>query len=144
MTQLMKPSGLLSNIPSMLSDFFDDDRFSLDTRWLARVPAANVKEKDDAFYIDLAVPGMQKEDFQVKVENHTLMISSEKKEENTEEKEEYTRQEFSYHSFRRSFALPETVKADEIQAKYDDGVLRVTIPKKEEAKQAPRKEIAID
>jgi len=144
MTQLMKPSGLLGNIPSLLSDFFDDDRFSFDTRWLARVPAANVKEKDDAFYIDLAVPSMQKEDFQVNVENHTLVISSEKKEESKEEKDEYTRQEFSYRSFRRSFALPESVKADDIQAKYEDGVLKLIIPKKEEAKQAPRKEISID
>jgi len=140
----MKPSGLLGNIPSLLSDFFDDDRFSFDTQWLARVPAANVKEKDDAFYIDLALPGMQKEDFQVNVENHTLVISSEQKEESKEEKDEYTRQEFSYRSFRRSFALPESVKADDIQAKYEDGVLKLIIPKKEEAKQAPRKEISID
>ncbi|MEM8965236.1 MAG: Hsp20/alpha crystallin family protein [Bacteroidota bacterium] len=144
MTQLMKPSGLLSNIPSLLSDFFDDDRFSFDTSWLARVPAANVKEKDDAFYIDLAIPGMKKEDFHVNVDNHTLMISSEKKEESKEEKDEYTRQEFSYRSFKRSFALPESVKANEIQAKYEDGVLKLTIPKKEEVKQAPRKEIAIN
>ena len=143
MTQLVKSPRLLSNMPSLFSNFFDDDWFNTDNRWLARVPAANIQEKEDEFRIELAVPGMHKEDFQVSVDNGMLAISSEQQEENKEEEDEYTRQEFSYRSFRRSFALPDTVKSDDIQAKYEDGVLKLTLPKKEEAKQAPRKEIAI-
>ena len=144
MTQLMKSPRLLNNMPSLFSHFFDDDWFNPDTsRWLARVPAANIQEQDDAFRIELAVPGMHKEDFRVNVDNGTLTISSEKEERNEEEEDQYTRREFSYRSFRRSFALPDTVKDDDIEAKYEDGVLRLTLPKKEEAQQAPRKEIAI-
>lgn len=86
MTQLIKSPGLLSNMPALLSSFFDDDWFNGDNRWaeprwLARVPAANVQEEDDAFRIELAAPGMQKQDFRINVENGTLTVSSEKKEE---------------------------------------------------------------
>ncbi len=143
MTQLMKSPGLLSTMPSLLSSFFDDDWFNVDNQWRTRVPAANVQEQDDAFWIELAAPGMQKQDFQINLENGTLTVSSEKKEESKQEEDNYTRQEFSYRSFRRSFVLPDSVKADDIQARYEDGVLKLTLPKKEEAKQAPRKEIAI-
>lgn len=143
MTQLMKSPGLLSGVPALFSNFFDDDWFNGDKGWLARVPAANVQEQDDAFRIELAAPGMQKQDFQINVENGTLTVSSEKKEESKEEEEHYTRQEFSYRSFKRSFVMPDSVKEDDIQATYQEGVLVLTLPKKEEARQAPRKEIAI-
>ncbi|MGB3781050.1 MAG: Hsp20/alpha crystallin family protein [Tunicatimonas sp.] len=139
----MKSPGLLSTMPSLLSSFFDEDWFNGDNRWRTQVPAANVQEQDDAFLIELAAPGMQKQDFHINLENGTLTVSSEKKEESKQEEDNYTRQEFSYRSFRRSFVLPDSVKADDIQAKYEDGVLKLTLPKKEEAKQAPRKEIAI-
>jgi HSP20 family protein len=139
----MKSPGLLSSMPALFSNFFDDDWFNGDNRWLARVPAANVQEQEDAFRIELAAPGMQKGDFRINVENGTLTVSSEEKNETKEEEDNYTRQEFSYRSFKRSFVLPDSVKADDIQAKYEDGVLKLTLPKKDEAKQAPRKEIAI-
>nr|WKN34579.1 Hsp20/alpha crystallin family protein [Tunicatimonas sp. TK19036] len=143
MTQLVKPSRLLSNMPSLFSSLFDDDWFDGDHHWLARVPAANIQEHDDAFRIELAAPGMKKQDFHIDVDQGRLTIRSEKREETKEEKEHYTRQEFSYRSFSRSFVLPDVVKADDIQAKYEGGVLQLTLPKKENARKTLKKEIAI-
>jgi len=105
------------------------------------LPAVNIKETDDRFLVEVAAPGMQKDDFKVELDNNLLTISSERKDEHVEKDgEKYSKREFSYQSFQRSFSLPQgMVKEDKIEAKYKDGVLHLTIPKTEEAKKkAPR------
>lgn len=136
-------------LPSFWDNFFSRDLMdwgnsnfsSTDTT----LPAVNVRETDDAFEIEVAAPGMSKEDFRVNMENNLLTISSEKKEEKKEEeKGRFSRREFSYQSFQRSFAIPENlVEGEQITAKYCDGILCISLPKKEEVKPKPAREIAI-
>ena len=99
-------------------------------------PAVNVKEEDNAFQIEVAVPGLKKEDFKLSLHENRLTISA-KQEGKTEEKtEKYSRQEFNYTSFQRTFTLPKNVDGEKINASYTDGILYVGLPKKEESKQA--------
>lgn len=109
------------------------------------LPAVNVKETDDAFEIEVAAPGMSKKDFKVNLENNVLTISSERKEEKKEEENgRFTRREFSYQSFQRSFTIPENmVEGEKISAKYNDGLLCIHLPKREAVKPKPAREIAI-
>ena len=109
------------------------------------LPAVNVKENDDAFEIEVAAPGMSKKDFRVNLENNVLTISSERKEEKKEEeKGHFTRREFSYQSFQRSFTIPENmVEGEKISAKYNDGLLCIHLPKREAVKPKPAREISI-
>jgi len=109
------------------------------------IPLVNIKENNDNFEVEMAAPGMNKEDFKVELDGNVLTIDSERKNENeVKEGERYTRREFSYQSFQRSFQLPkEVVDADKIEAKYENGVLRLVVPKKEEAKPRPPKMIQI-
>lgn len=97
-------------------------------------PMANIIENEKDFSIELAVPGMDKKDFSIKLEDDILSISVEKKEVKDEEKKNYTRREFRYDGFCRSFSLPEIIDQDKIKADYNNGVLSVTLPKGEEAK----------
>lgn len=143
MNLITKPRRILGDIPSLFSSFFDDDWFNADSQWLSRVPATNIKEQDGTYTIEMAVPGMSKKDFHIDIENGMLTVSSEKEEETKEDKKHYRRREYNYRSFSRSFSLPESVKADDIKAKYEDGVLKLSIPKKEEVKKAPKKQISI-
>ena len=100
------------------------------------VPAVNITETKDDYKVSLAIPGMKKDDFKVAIEGNMLTISSEK-EENKEEKEKtYTRKEYNYSSFSRSFTLPNEVSKEKIEATYVDGVLTLVLPRKEEAKKA--------
>ncbi|GGX09270.1 Hsp20/alpha crystallin family protein [Aquimarina muelleri] len=132
--------------------FLFDDLFTTD--WLGgttnvnkvgfNTPAVNIKETDDEYTLELAAPGLIKEDFNIELNNDLLIISSEKKIENeSEEKGRYTRKEFSYTSFKRSFTLPETANADKIEASYENGMLLIKLPKKEEAKVQPKRWIEI-
>jgi len=109
------------------------------------LPAVNIKENEDSFTVEVAAPGMQKDDFNVEIDNNLLTISSEKKDEKVEkEGERYTKREFSYQSFQRSFTLPQgLVNEDKIEAKYKDGVLHLVIPKKDEVKKKARRTIKI-
>ena len=108
------------------------------------LPAVNVKETNDDFVIELAAPGMEKSDFKVNFKNNVLTISSEKKNESEEKNENYTRKEFSYQSFQRSFTVAENaVVGDKIAAKYNNGILNITLPKREEVKPQPEREIKI-
>ncbi len=129
--------------PSLMDDFLNPDWFGGVDNLKTSVPAVNIKDNTDGFEIELAVPGGKKEDFKVEVENDVLAISSEAKSENQETKENYTRKEFSYTSFKRAFTLPETVDGSKIDAKYEDGILKVTLPKKEEALPEPKRMISI-
>jgi HSP20 family protein len=108
------------------------------------VPAANISETDNDFTIALAVPGLSKEDFKIEIENNLLTIFSEKKESKEENTENYTRKEFMVGSFSRSFTLPKSIDTEKIQAQYNNGILNVVLPKKEEEKNAKfKREIAI-
>jgi HSP20 family protein len=108
------------------------------------LPKVNIKEVSDAFIVEMAVPGLKKSDFNIDLDNHVLSISAEIKEENKDERESgYTRREFGYSSFKRTFTLPESVEDDKIKATYNEGILNVYLPKKEEAKQKPARTIDI-
>jgi HSP20 family protein len=148
MTLVRRTNNLFPAFPNILENWFGKDL----TEWNdvnlwgtnATMPAVNVKEETDKFEIEVAAPGLTKEDFQVKLENNVLTISSEKKEEKKEEDKNYTRREFSYQSFQRSFNLPEGhIHADKISARYNDGILRIELPKRDEVKPQPMKEIKI-
>jgi HSP20 family protein len=109
------------------------------------VPKVNIQEFDDKFEVFMAAPGMNKEDFNIRIEDNLLTISSEKKEENKENTEKYTRKEYSYQSFSRSFIIPkDVVNSQDITAKYENGELYISLPKKEEAKAQPPREISIN
>ena len=129
---LMKRSEwpLLANGP-WLSDFFDNDRY-FDSDWLKKqsVPAVNVKETDKYFEIEVAAPGLTKKDFKITVDNGVLTISSEKEEEKEQKEKDYTRREFSYSAFSRSFTLPENVNEEDVKATYLDGILKLNVAKK--------------
>jgi HSP20 family protein len=149
MTLMKRNGNVLNSLPTMFDDFFTRDLFDWRTSNFSNsggtLPAVNVKETNDTYEVEMAAPGMNKEDFKVELDNNVLTISAEKKVENEEkEGERYARKEFSYQSFQRSFQLAkEVVDADNIQAKYDNGVLRLSIPKREEAKQKPARLINI-
>lgn len=107
------------------------------------LPKVNIKESADAFTVEMAIPGLKKSDFHIDIENQSLCISTEIKQENEQSEENYTRREFGYSSFKRTFSLPESVDDDKIDAKYSDGILSILLPKKEEAKQKPPRTINI-
>lgn len=106
-------------------------------------PAVNILETEKSLDIHLAAPGMKKEDFKIEVTNDVLTVSAEIKQENEEKSDRYTRKEFSYSSFSRSFNLPEFLNTDEIKASYENGVLQLVLPKKEEVKAKTAKEIKV-
>lgn len=143
---LLAKSPLLPNLSTFYNEFFENDQpwgLDFDNVWLRRVPSANVIENEKEFVIELAVPGMNRDDFHVDVENGQLIISSEKKAEKVEEKENYTRKEFNYNSFSRSFMLPDAIDPEKIKAKYENGLLRLLLPKKPEAMKLRKKAITI-
>ncbi|MFB6257288.1 MAG: Hsp20/alpha crystallin family protein [Flavobacteriales bacterium] len=133
----------IRNFPDLLEDFFGGGMLDSSLSRGASVPSVNIKEQKDNYIIELAAPGLKKDDFNVEVEDGRLIISSEKQDEKEDKDENYTRREFSYQSFQRAFDLPDSVKAEEISAEYNDGVLAIQVPKKEEAKDQGRKKIEI-
>ena len=137
--------GLVRFNPNLVNRAFNDFFNAVPTRpaFSGTLPAVNVKETDDDFQLELAVPGLNKEDFNVKVEEGVLTISAERKNEETEQKEGYTRREFRYANFTRRFTLPESADETTIAAIYTNGILAVTLPKKEEAKPQPARLIEI-
>ena len=107
------------------------------------MPASNIRVSEDTYTIDLAAPGLEKGDFKIKLDNNLLTISSEKKDEKNNESEKYTRKEFQYSTFKRSWNLPETVDTDAISASYNNGILSVILPKKQEVVKNTNKVIDI-
>ena len=137
-----------NNYPSVFDQLFDTDLFDWNNRNYSdtntTLPSVNIKENADAFKVEMAVPGFDKKDFKIELNQNVLTISSEKKVENeTKNDEHFTRREYSYQSFCRSFTLPEAANGDKISAKYDNGILNIEIPKREEAKPKPMRQIAI-
>lgn len=134
------------SFPTFMDEFFGGDIFDSvrNSSFIGNnLPAVNVKETADKFELEVAAPGMKKEDFKIELDNNILGISSEKKEENERTEEKYTRREFSYHSFRRTFTLPDSVDADNILAAYQEGVLKIEIPKRKEEEKVNSKLIEI-
>ncbi len=144
MSLLTRTPRLFSSMPTLFSDFFDDDRWPTFSggEWASKMPAANIQEMDKEFQIELAAPGMKRDDFNVDVENGMLTISSEKEDKVDEEKEGYSRKEFSYSSFSRSFFLPENIDENNIKATYKEGILSLSLPKTNEP-ESTKKEIKI-
>jgi HSP20 family protein len=127
-------------IPALVDDFLGRELFNWDNSHFSltqtTLPAVNIKESAENFQVEVAAPGMDKQDFKIQLDNNTLTISSQKEHNEEKQEEGYSRREFSYQSFQRSFILPKDVVNDEgIVARYENGVLHLTIPKKEEAKQ---------
>jgi HSP20 family protein len=130
--------------PSIVDEFFGRDFMpALDFQTGINVPSVNIVEGKEDFRIEVAAPGLDKSDFKINVENNVLSISSEKEEKTEENEDRYMRREFSYTSFNRSFSLPQTVDPEKISAKHENGVLTISIPKKEEAKVKPARQIEI-
>lgn len=141
---LVKTNNRLT-FPSLIEEFFKPDWMGGMERMNMNVPAVNIKETDTSYVVELAAPGKRKEDFNIELEDNVLTISTEAKSENEEKDNEgkYTRREFSYSSFKRAFTLPDTVNDFEINANYENGVLHITLPKKEEALPRPKRTIEI-
>jgi HSP20 family protein len=132
-------------LPSLSDGFFGDDMFArfFDTPANTTMPAVNIKEGKEEFSIEVAAPGFEKKDFKIDLNNNVLEISSEKEEKNEENGDKLMRCEFKYSSFKRYFTLPDTIESEKIKASYKDGILNVTIPKKDEAKVKPIRQISI-
>ncbi|MEO8148373.1 MAG: Hsp20/alpha crystallin family protein [Bacteroidia bacterium] len=144
LTKTMNKGNLF---PTVFSDFFKPDRFFNPT-WLEgefeqTMPAVNIKENGKQFFIEVAAPGFNKNDFKVNVEDDMLTISAEKREERSEENERFTRKEYFYNTFSRTFNLPQNSNFDKLDAKYENGILKLTLPKKEETKVSLKKEIKV-
>jgi len=131
-----KNSSLLPGFNDIFESVLGDTFFN--DRRLSSVPAVNISESNEEYHIELAAPGLKKEDFKVAVERDMLTISTEQRTENNTEGKIYNRREYSYSAFTRSFTLPESANVEQIQANYTDGVLKLNIPKKEEAKAIAR------
>jgi len=144
-TQALAKSS--ERMPSVFDDFFKPWNEWFDSGLSARVmniPAVNITEQKDDYQVSLAAPGLKKDDFKIDVDGNMLTISSEKEEKKEEKEERYTRKEYSYSSFQRCFTLPDEVNKEKIEARYEDGLLKLVLPKKEEAKKsAISKHIAV-
>lgn len=135
--------------PSLFDRFLDGEMFDWNNRNFSNtnttLPSVNIKDNADAFTVEVAAPGFEKGDFKIELNRNTLTVSSEKQVENeTKEGEVFTKREFSYQSFTRSFTLPQIADGDKIEAAYDKGILTVKIPKREEAKPKPARTIEIN
>jgi HSP20 family protein len=132
--------------PSVITDFFNDGFFNNElsnfplTRW---VPNANVRETSDEYIVELAAPGLEKNEFKVEVQEDLVTIEGQHEEDREESNEEYHRKEFKTTSFKRSFRLPQSIVSDAVDAKYNQGILKLTLPKREEAKSIGKKLIKI-
>ncbi|MFQ3575664.1 MAG: Hsp20/alpha crystallin family protein [Cytophagales bacterium] len=136
----------INQMPSVLFNTFFDDFLGKENygRFVNNltVPSVNVVETNENFKVELAVPGYKKEDFKVSIENNVLKISSETEKQIESEGKQLIK-EYHYSSFERSFSLPDTIQLDRIEAKYEDGILQLVLPKKEEAKLVGPRTIAI-
>lgn len=135
-------------LPSVFDDMFKTDWLGGTTnvnRIGTSIPAVNIREDDNAFTVEVAAPGKSKEDFNIELNTDVLTISSEERKENgtSEGNGRFTRKEFSYRTFKRSFGLPDSVDSEKIAASYTDGVLEIKLPKREEAKVQAKRMIDI-
>lgn len=135
--------------PSLMDRFFGPELFNWSNHNFSStdttIPSVNIKESNEDFEVEVAAPGLTKNDFKIELNHDVLTISSEKENEReTKEGQEFSVREFSYQSFSRSFTLPNTADSEKIGAKYENGILKVVIPKKEEARPRPARMIEIN
>lgn len=138
---LIKRNDVL--FPSLMNEIFKPDWFGGTNDSRFTVPAVNIIENEKDFELELSVPGRTKEDFVIELDENVLTVSSEMVTEKETKEVKYTRREFAYQSFKRAFSLPESVSADEIKADYINGILKFTLPKKEEALPKPKRIIEL-
>jgi len=134
------------NPSNWLDDIFNRDFpsvFTSNFETTHTLPKVNIKETADAYVVEMAAPGLKKSDFKLDLDHQVLSISTHKEEIHQEKEDNYTRKEFGYTAFKRTFTLPETVDDEKITANYDDGILNILLPKKEEAKKKPARQIKI-
>lgn len=131
-----KRSSLMPGFSDVFDSVFNDNFFA--DRMVSRVPATNISETEDHYHVELAAPGLKKEDFKLNLERNVLNISVEKRKEEKQDERNFSKREYSYSSFVRSFTLPESANENGIQATYNDGILTIDIPKREEAKTISR------
>ncbi|GAB2811196.1 Hsp20/alpha crystallin family protein [Ferruginibacter profundus] len=149
MTLVKRNGNLLNPFPMLFDDFFNRDVFNWNSANFSdtntTIPAVNIKETAESYEVEVAAPGMTKKDFKVELDGNSLTISSERSNQKEEKDgERYFRKEFSYQSFQRTFNLQkDVVDVDKIEARYDNGLLHLVIPKKEEVKQKPPRLIQI-
>jgi len=129
--------------PFYMPNIFDEDLFPVVTNRTSSMPAVNIRENDKNYVLDLAIPGIDKKDLKIDINEDVLTISSETKNESEESSDGYKRKEFSYSTFCRSFYVPENVTREKIEANYKDGILSVTLPKMEEEKSKINRKIEI-
>lgn len=125
----LQKSSLFPFAP-LYSDLFENN--FLGSKFASNLPAVNIKENEKEFKVEVAAPGLNKEDFKITTEDGLINISAEHEEKKEEKEEDYTMKEYNYNSFSRSFALPDNVKEEDIKAKYEDGILKLILPKKTE------------
>lgn len=134
-------------MPGLMNDLFNDDLFDNIFGFVPAtkdsVPTVNIIEEKENYRLEIAAPGLEKDDFKIDLHNDVLTVSAEKKQENEEKNKKFLRREFSYCSFKRSFTLPETINEEKIEAMHKNGILTVIIPKKEEAKEKEPRMISI-
>lgn len=130
-----------TNVPNLFEDFFGSDFFDRIGAMSggSNLPSVNIRDQKDRYSIEVAAPGLNKDDFNVEVDEGALTISSSKEESDEQKEGDYTRREFNYTAFQRTFTLPDTVNEDDISAEYEGGVLYINIPKKEEEKREKKK-----
>jgi HSP20 family protein len=145
MSIIKRDVGYAPTLSNFFDDFFTRDLFSWPSSSSTgtSIPKVNIYETEGEFHVEMAAPGMSKDDFKVELDNNMLTISSQKESEINDDKKNYQRREYIYQSFVRTFNLPDSAEAEKINAKYLDGVLNLVIPKKEEAKRKPLKTIKI-
>lgn len=119
-------------VNDFFTELFDGINVNDSKRWNS--PAVNIIESDGEFKLQLAAPGLSKEDFKININDNLLVVSAEKKSENTSSTQRYSRKEFSFNSFTRSFTLPDLIKVEHINATYDNGIMSIVLPKAEAAK----------
>jgi HSP20 family protein len=146
MSLVKRDVGYVPTLTNLFDDFFTRDLFNWPSNSVTgtTIPKVNIYETENEFHVEMAAPGMTRDDFKVELDNNMLTIASQKSFENVEDdKKNFQRREFSYQSFERTFNLPDSAEAEKINAKYNDGILSLVIPKKEEAKRKPVKTIKI-
>lgn len=129
--------------PFYMPNLFNDDFFPVIPNSSSFTPAVNIRESEKNYVLDLAIPGMDKKDLKIDINEDVLTISSETKSETEESRNGYKRKEFSYSTFSRSFWIPENVEREKIEANYKDGILSVELPKQEEEKNKITREVKI-
>lgn len=139
----LTPRGWTSLIDDLFNTSPFPSAFNSHLNTGVSVPKVNIRENKDEYFVDMAVPGMKKEDFNIDLDNEVLTVSAEQKVENENAEDNFTRKEFAYSSFKRTFTLPDSIDDSKINAKYTDGILSITLPKREEAKEKPVRTIIV-